>query len=142
MRYGRCWDKHGLRYPSPPTCKLFVPILPTPSNNCRMRWEPGVRRVHPCHKQSRQDQKRAVGLPLGLCISSDPDDDLPEVPSILEPIVSEWQRLASMDKQSPDFLFLLSTLTTGVDRPSTIKLQDENARIVLGVLDEVRTSSA
>ena len=83
-----------------------------------------------------------MGLPLGLCISSDPDDDFPEVPSIPESIVSEWQRLASIDKESPDFLSLLSTLMTDVDRPSTIKLQDENARIVLGILDEVGTSSA
>ena len=61
----------------------------------------------------------------------------PEDPPALPPIVSEWQRLVSMNSQSPDFLPLLSTLTTGVNRSSTIKLQDENARIVLGALDEV-----
>ena len=67
----------------------------------------------------------------------DPADDPPEVPPILELIPSEWQRLVSMDSQFPDFISLLSTLTTGVNRSSTIKLQDENARIVLGALDEV-----
>ena len=69
--------------------------------------------------------------------SSTIPDDPPEVPPILDPIVSEWQRLASMDGQSPNFLPLLSTLTTGDNQSSTIKLQDENARIVLGALDEV-----
>lgn len=69
--------------------------------------------------------------------SSTTPDDPPEVPSILDSIVSEWQRLASMDGRSPDFLPLLSTLTTGDNRSSTIKLQDENARIVLSALDKV-----
>ena len=66
-----------------------------------------------------------------------PADDPPEAPPIIELILSEWQRLVSMDGQSPDFLSLLSTLTVGVNRSSIIKLQDENARIVLGALDEV-----
>ena len=67
----------------------------------------------------------------------DPADHPPEVLPILDPIVSEWQRLASMDKRSSYFHSLLSTLTTGVNRSSTTNLQDENARIVLGALDEV-----
>ena len=69
--------------------------------------------------------------------SSTTPDGPPEIPPILDPIVSEWQRLASMDSRSPDFLSLLSTLTTGVNRSSTIKLQDENAKIVLSALDKV-----
>ena len=69
--------------------------------------------------------------------SSTAPDGPREVPPIHDPIVSKWQRLASMDRQSPDFLPLLSTLTTGDSRSSTINLQDENARIVLGALDEV-----
>ena len=67
----------------------------------------------------------------------DPADYLPEVPPILDPIVSEWQRLTSMGRRSPDFLSLLSTLITSVSQSSTIKLRDENARIVLGALDKV-----
>ena len=69
--------------------------------------------------------------------SSTTPEDPPEVPPILDPIVADWQKLASMDSQSPDFLSLLSTLTTGVSRSLTIVLQDEDARIVLGALDEV-----
>jgi len=52
-------------------------------------------------------------------------------------IASEWQRLASMDRQSLDFLPLLSTLTVGGNQSPTTKLRGENARIVLSALDEV-----
>ena len=56
---------------------------------------------------------------------------------VIDPIASEWQRLASMDQQSPGFLSLLSTLTTGGNQSPTTKLRGENARIVLSALDEV-----
>jgi len=60
----------------------------------------------------------------------------PEVFTI-DPVASEWQKLASMDRQSLDFLPLLSTLTAGGNQSPTTKLRGENARIVLSVLDEV-----
>jgi len=53
------------------------------------------------------------------------------------PIVSQWQHLASMDRQSPDFLPLLSALTAGADRPSTTALRDNGAEIALGAMDDV-----
>lgn len=53
------------------------------------------------------------------------------------PIASEWQRLASTDQHSPDFLPLLSSLTTGTAHRSTSKLRDESAKITLDALDEV-----
>lgn len=42
-----------------------------------------------------------------------------------------------MDRQSPGFLPLLSTLTAGGNQSQTTKLRGENARIVLSTLDEV-----
>jgi len=53
------------------------------------------------------------------------------------PIALQWQHLASMDRQSPDFLPLLSTLTAGDNRLSTAALRDNDAEIALSVMDEV-----
>ena len=69
--------------------------------------------------------------------SSATSDGLPEVLPITDPIAYEWQRLASMDPQSPDFLPLLSTLTAGGNQSPTTELRDESARIVLSALDKV-----
>lgn len=55
----------------------------------------------------------------------------------MDPIVSQWQRLASMDRASPAFIPLLVSLTTGSNRSSTAKLRGEDAKITLGALDEV-----
>ena len=73
---------------------------------------------------------------LGTTSSAIPHD-LPQVLPTTDPIASEWQRLASMDRQSPDFLPLLLTLTAGGNQSPTTKLRGENARIVLSALDEV-----
>ena len=74
-------------------------------------------------------------------ISSPTPNDSPEVlPSVLpsvHPIVSRWQRLASMDRQSSDFLPLLLSLTTGANRSSTTALRDDDAKITLSTLDQV-----
>ena len=69
--------------------------------------------------------------------SSTTPNDPPEVLSTVDPIASEWQRLASMDRQSSDFLPLLSILTAKANQSSTINLRGENARIVLSALVEV-----
>jgi len=75
--------------------------------------------------------------------ASDPGTTYPATPDdppealIMDPIASEWQKLASMDRQSLDFLPLLSTLTAGGNQSPTTKLRGENARIVLNALDEV-----
>ena len=47
-----------------------------------------------------------------------------------------------MDRQSPDFLPLLLSLTRGTDCSSTIKLRGDDAKATLGVLDEVDCSFA
>ena len=64
-------------------------------------------------------------------------NDPPEDPPTIDPIASEWQKLASMDRQSRNFLPLLLTLIAEGNQSPTTKLRDENARIVLSVLDEV-----
>lgn len=68
----------------------------------------------------------------------DPPDILPA--GDVDPIVSQWQKLVSMDQQSPGFLPLLSSLIAGANRSSTIRLQGHDARIVLDALDKVRFS--
>ena len=60
-----------------------------------------------------------------------------EVAPILDPTALRWQRLASMDRQSPDFLPLLSDLTDAANQSLTTELRDESARIALGALVEV-----
>ncbi|KAF9781287.1 kinase-like domain-containing protein [Thelephora terrestris] len=60
-----------------------------------------------------------------------------EVQSDLSPIVSLWRGLASMDRQSPEFLPLLSSLTVGDYKSLTIKLQHSDARDILTIMDEV-----
>ena len=47
-----------------------------------------------------------------------------------------------MDQQSPDFLPLLSSLTAKFNRSLTTKLLDDDARIVLSVMDEVSSACA
>ena len=47
-----------------------------------------------------------------------------------------------MDQQSPDFLPLLSSLTTEVNRFLTTKLRDYDARIALSVMDKVSSACA
>jgi len=61
----------------------------------------------------------------------------PEVLSDTVPIVLRWQQLASMDRQSPAFLHLLSSLTAEENRSLTTKLRFENARVTLNIIDEV-----
>ena len=71
--------------------------------------------------------------------TSSPDpNETSETLNDVDPVVSEWLRLASMDRQSPDFLPLLSSLVENGDHAPTVKLQDKDARTVLGVLVEVR----
>ena len=65
-----------------------------------------------------------------------PDKPQTLIPSV-DPIASKWQQLASTDQQSPDFLPLLSSLTTGANRSLTIRLRGDDAKIALGALDEV-----
>ena len=60
-----------------------------------------------------------------------------EVPPDVGPTVSQWQRLASTDRRSPDFLPLFLSLTTEASRSSTTKLRGDDAKITLGALDEV-----
>jgi len=75
--------------------------------------------------------------------SSPAPNDTPEVlPDTVDPIVSQWRRLASMDRQSPDFPSLLSSLITGTNRSSTIKLRSHDAKITLDALDQVGCSLA
>lgn len=65
-----------------------------------------------------------------------PDNPQGVIPSV-DPIALKWQQLASTDQQSPDFLPLLSFLTTGDNRSLTTRLRGNDARIALGALDEV-----
>ena len=58
--------------------------------------------------------------------------DLPIVPQL-------WQRLASMDQHSPDFLCLLSLLMAA-DNSLTTSLRGDDAKATLGALDEVGSS--
>ena len=58
----------------------------------------------------------------------------------MDPIASQWQRLASMDRQSPDFSSLLSSLITGTNRSSTTKLRGDDAKVTLDALDQVGCS--
>jgi len=51
-----------------------------------------------------------------------------------------WKHLASMDRQSPDFLPLLITLTAAANRPLMTTLRDDDARITLSAMDEVSYS--
>jgi hypothetical protein len=67
-------------------------------------------------------------------------NDPPEDPSDMNPIVSQWRRLASMDGRSQDFLPLLSSLITGTNRSSTTDLRGDDAKITLGALDDVSYS--
>ena len=64
--------------------------------------------------------------------SDDPREDQPDV----NRIVSRWQDLASMDQQSPDFHPLLSSLTAGDHRSTTINLCGADARDTLSIMDE------
>ena len=58
-------------------------------------------------------------------------------PCNTDSIVSQWQHLASMGWQSPDFLPLLSSLTAKINRCPTIMLNDADAKAVLNIMDEV-----
>jgi len=69
-------------------------------------------------------------------------NDPPEVISDTSLIVSRWQRLASMDRQSPDFPPLLSSLTADGNRSSTTGLRGDNARVTLNMIDEVSSAFA
>ena len=69
--------------------------------------------------------------------SSPTPDEPPETLPNMDPAASQWQQLALMDRQSPDFLPLLSLLITGTNRSSTIALRGDDAKIALGALDEV-----
>ena len=84
----------------------------------------------------RPDTASATYSP-GTDSSSLTPDDPPEILPIVDPVACQWQQLALADRQSPDFLPLLSLLTTGTNRSSTIALRGDNAKVVLGALDEV-----
>ena len=60
-----------------------------------------------------------------------------ETPKSVDPVVSEWLRLASMDRQSPNFVPLLSSLVEEINHPSTVKLQGNGAEVTLSALVEV-----
>jgi len=66
-------------------------------------------------------------------------NDPPEVLSDASLIVSRWQQLTSIDRQSPDFPPLLSSLTADGNRSSTTGLCGEDARVTLNMIDEVRS---
>jgi hypothetical protein len=70
-------------------------------------------------------------------VSPPAPNDPPEVLPDMSPIVSQWQQLASMDRESPDFLPLLSSLTAGVNRSLATMLRGDDARIALGAIDKV-----
>ena len=55
----------------------------------------------------------------------------------MNPIASNWQKLASMDQHSPGFLPLLSSLITGPGNIPTTELRDKSARAALDALDRV-----
>ena len=59
----------------------------------------------------------------------------------MDPIASKWKQLASMDRQSPGFLPLILFLIAGANRPLTIRLRGNDAKITLGALDEVSLPS-
>ena len=63
-------------------------------------------------------------------------DDLHGVLSGASPIVSQWQRIVSMDQQSPNFLPLLSSLTTRDSRSSIVKLSRADAKVTLNIMDQ------
>ena len=67
---------------------------------------------------------------------------LPEVRSDMSPIVLRWQHLASMDRQSPDFLPSLASLAAERDRSSTTALRGDDARATLSLIDEVSLTLA
>lgn len=60
----------------------------------------------------------------------------------VDPVASAWLQLASMDRQSPDFLPLLSSLVGKRHHPSTVRLGGNDAEITLGALVEVSRSPA
>lgn len=68
---------------------------------------------------------------------SSPTSNDPSEYNDVDPIASQWQQLASMDRQSPDFLPLLSSLIGGTNCSSTIELRGEDAKVTLSALDEV-----
>lgn len=65
-------------------------------------------------------------------ILDDPSGVLPDT----DQIAPKWQLLASIDRESPDFLPLLSSLAR-TDRYLTTKLRGDDAKITLCALDEV-----
>ena len=75
-------------------------------------------------------------------VSPTPDDPPEVLPDTEDPIVSQWQRLASMDRQSPEFPSLLLSLITGTNRSSTTELRGDDAKIALDSLDQVGCSFA
>lgn len=64
---------------------------------------------------------------------NDPREASPEV-ALAAP---QWQRLASMDGKSPDFLPLLSSLTSQGNRSLTTNLRGTEASITLNAMDQV-----
>lgn len=61
---------------------------------------------------------------------------------MVDPVTGGWLLFASMDRQSPDFLPLLSSLVEKTDHPSIAKLQGNDAEVTLGILVEVGHSLA
>ena len=55
----------------------------------------------------------------------------------MDPIASKWQRLASTNQDSADFLPFLSSLITPAGRLSTTKVRSRNAEVALDALDKV-----
>ena len=56
------------------------------------------------------------------------------------PTVSQWQRLASMDRQSANFSPLLSSLISQDDRSSKMKLCRADAKVTLDIMDQASST--
>lgn len=72
----------------------------------------------------------------GMTLPVAPDGS-PEVLPDMIPVVPRWQRLASTDQESSDFLPLLLSLIAKEKRSLTAKLHGDDARVTLSVMDEV-----
>ena len=60
-----------------------------------------------------------------------------EVLACANPTVSQWQRLASTDRQSANFSPLLSSLIAQDNSSSTTMLFDADAEVILDIMDQV-----
>lgn len=87
----------------------------------------------PSHRTPTRPHTSSTTPEITPPVPSDPPGVHPDT----DPIASKWQRLASTDQQSPDFLPLLLSLTRGTGHSSTTRLRGDDAEITLGALDQV-----